>query len=109
MPSDIFKPKKIENGISFNVKIETEIGNLYILGLRVWKGLIMPPATRKGHSYFPSMKANRDFCEWVYQRLIDHGWDKEHNLDLKKIDLSIDPLLISIQEYCQHYEQNESS
>lgn len=105
MPCDIFKPKSIENGISFNVALETEFGYVYIIGLRVWKGLLMPPATRKGHTYYPSLKAGKDFCEWVYQRLIEKGWDSEYAFQLKEKDLCIDPLLISIQEYCALFEK----
>ena len=104
MPTELCKPKAIENGISFNVAIDTEYGYTYLIGLRVWKGLLMPPATRKGHVYYPCMKGGKDFAAWIYQRLIELKWHEHFNLQLKEKDLCIDPIVMSVQEFTQYFE-----
>ena len=98
--------KKINGGISFNAAIYTEFGYLYILGLRVWRGLIMPPATKSGATFYPMMYCGKDFAKWIYQQLIDLGWEERFSLDLKREDLAIDPIVMAITNYCKHYEKD---
>ncbi len=97
--------KEIKDGISFNLAIDTDVGYIYIIGFRVWRGLLMPPATRAGAKYYPSIYTGRDFAEFVYQQLIDLGWDTKYRLTLKDKELCTSPLIMDMQTYALHYEK----
>lgn len=105
MKSEISGAKEIKNGISFNVALATDFGYIYLIGLRVWKGLIMPPATRSGSKYYPSIYVGKDLAEWIYQQLIESGWIAQFSLSLKRKELCIDPLIMDIQTYASHFEK----
>lgn len=104
MKSEILGAKEIKDGISFNVALATEFGYIYLIGLRVWKGLLMPPATRSGSKYYPVNYMGKDLAEWIYQQLIDQGWVEQFKLALKRKELCIDPLIMDIQTYASHFE-----
>lgn len=99
--SKILGLKEIKEGYSFNVAVATPYGYIYLIGMRVWRGYIMPPASKRGNSYYPSLYTGRDFAEWVYQQLIDHF----PHIALKEKDMCTNPLIMDLRTYATHFEK----
>ncbi len=100
-------PKKITGGISFSLAIKSEFGIIYIIGIRIIKGVLLFPAFKSGNSFLPVIYGNEKFTQWVYQQLIDMGWDTEYNLKLKHLDMATKPISMSVTLYNRIFDDLE--
>jgi len=99
------QPEPIKNGISFSIGLKTEVGVIYIMGVRVIRGIILFPAYKAGVNFIPVVYGNSEFTLWLYQQLIDMDWPNLYNFTLKPVVMATTPVTLPPTLYTHIFEK----